>query len=148
MAVKEVLLLGNPQLYQVSTAVHGEELDDVRKIVADLHDTLLDFRHRYGAGRAIAAPQIGAMKRLLYMHIDKPIVFINPALDMMSREMIEVWDDCMCFPDLLVRVKRHQSCRISYHNGIRKTQAPLMNHLSMPVCSNGHARVHILEYPP
>jgi peptide deformylase len=43
-------------------------------------------------------------------------VFINPELDMTSKEMIEVWDDCMCFPDLLVRVKRHQSCRISYHN--------------------------------
>ena len=56
------------------------------------------------------------MKRLLYMHIDKPTVFINPMLDMMSKEIIEVWDDCLCFPDLLVKVKRHKSCRISYQD--------------------------------
>jgi len=29
---------------------------------------------------------------------------------------MEVWDDCMCFPDLLVRVKRHRSCRIRYRD--------------------------------
>ena len=116
MAVKDVLLLGNPQLYEVSTTVLKEELDDIRNTVTDLHDTLLDFRRQYGVGRAIAAPQIGVMKRLLYMYIDKPTVFINPVLDMMSKETIELWDDCLCFPDLLVRVKRHKSCRISYLN--------------------------------
>ncbi len=93
-----------------------EKLDDVRNIVTDLHDTLLDFRKQYGAGRAIAAPQIGVKKRLLYMYIDKPTVFINPVLDMMSKEIIEVWDDCLCFPDLLVRVNRHKACRISYQD--------------------------------
>lgn len=116
MSVREILLLGNPQLHEVSTTVLREEFDDIQSIVTDLHDTLLDFRKRYGAGRAIAAPQIGVMKRLLYMHIDKPAVFINPKLDMMSEETMEVWDDCLCFPDLLVRVKRHQSCRISYQD--------------------------------
>ena len=116
MSVKEVLLLGNPQLYEFSTTVLREELDDIRNIVTDLHDTLLDFRKQDDAGRAIAAPQIGVMKRLLYMHIDKPTVFINPMLDMMSKEIIELWDDCLCFPDLLVRVKRHKSCRISYQD--------------------------------
>jgi len=30
--------------------------------------------------------------------------------------MIEIWDDCMCFPDLLVRVMRHESCRIRFRN--------------------------------
>ena len=116
MPVKQVLLLGDSRLYEVSRTVVREELADIRNIVTDLHDTLLDFRKKYGAGRAIAAPQIGVMKRLLYMHIDKPTVFINPTLDMMSEEVMEVWDDCLCFPDLLVKVKRHQSCRISYQD--------------------------------
>ena len=115
MAVKEVLLLGNPQLYEVSKPVLREELGEMQDVVTDLHDTLLDFRSRYGAGRAIAAPQIGVMKRLIYMHIeDRPTVFINPMLDLKSKEMMDVWDDCLCFPDLLVRVKRHKSCRILY----------------------------------
>jgi peptide deformylase len=77
---------------------------------------MMDFRRRYGAGRAIAAPQIGVMKRLIYMHIDKPVVFINPVLQDLNEEMIEVWDDCMCFPELLVKVKRHKICTVQYHD--------------------------------
>lgn len=42
--------------------------------VTDLHDTLLDYRATYGAGRAIAAPQIGIKKRLLYMLTDREYV--------------------------------------------------------------------------
>jgi peptide deformylase len=117
MALKKVLLLGNPQLYEVSAPVLEEELEDIRHVVKDLHDTLLDFRYAYGAGRAIAAPQIGVKKRLIYMHIHgTPTVFINPFFDMKSEEMMEVWDDCLCFPDLLVRVERHRSCRILYRD--------------------------------
>ncbi|MCA1850492.1 MAG: peptide deformylase, partial [Acidobacteria bacterium] len=29
---------------------------------------------------------------------------------------LEVWADCMCFPDLLVRVLRHRNCRITYRD--------------------------------
>ena len=54
--------------------------------------------------------------RLIYMFIDKPVVFINPVIEQKSKETITVWDDCMCFPDLLVKVRRHKSCRISYKN--------------------------------
>ena len=74
----------------------------------------MEFRKQYGVGRAIAAPQIGVMKRIIYMHIDKPYVFVNPVLQNLSKEMIELWDDCMCFPDILVRVKRHRYCTIEY----------------------------------
>lgn len=114
MAVKEVLLLGNPKLYEVSKTIEQNEVESLKPVIEDLHDTLLDFRSRYNAGRAIAAPQIGVMKRMIYMHIDTPVVFINPTLDMKSAEMMEVWDDCLCFPDLLVKVLRHKECRINY----------------------------------
>ena len=116
MAVKEILLLGNPKLYEVSEPVAAEAIDTVGPLAADLHDTMMDFRRRYGAGRAIAAPQIGVMKRVLYLHIDVPVVFVNPRLTGLSPEMMTVWDDCMCFPDLLVKVRRHRSCRIVYRD--------------------------------
>ncbi len=89
----------------------------IRSVVVDLHDTLMDFRKQYGTGRAIAAPQIEVMKRIIYMFIDDTsTVFINPQLDEKSEELMEVWDDCFCFPDLLVKVMRHKSCRIRYRN--------------------------------
>ena len=114
MAVREVLLLGDARLHVVCEPVMEDELPAIGSIVEDLHDTLLDCRRRLGAGRAIAAPQIGVMKRLVYMNIDRPVVFINPVLDRLSDERLEIWDDCLSFPDLLVRVRRHRSCRIRF----------------------------------
>ena len=115
MAIRQILLLGNPRLYETSGPVTEKELESIPSVLVDLHDTLMDFRKRYGAGRAIAAPQIGEMKRILYMSIDGvSTVFINPRLEEKSADLMEVWDDCMCFPDLLVKVMRHRSCRIRY----------------------------------
>jgi len=116
MTVREILQLGNPLLYKTSEEVTLSDLDSLPLIVKDLHDTMMDFRKRYGAGRAIAAPQIGVMKRIIYMHIDSPVVFLNPSLENLSDEMIELWDDCMCFPDLLVRVRRHKRCTIRHRD--------------------------------
>lgn len=114
MAIREILLLGNPKLYKVSETVQESELKELAPIVNDLHDTLIDFRNKYGAGRAIAAPQIGIFKRLLYMYIDEPVIFINPTLEFIDAEMMEIIDDCMSFPQLLVRVKRYKRCMIEY----------------------------------
>ncbi|MCD4684957.1 MAG: peptide deformylase, partial [Anaerolineae bacterium] len=50
------------------------------------------------------------------MHIDRPVMFFNPVLDQFSEDMITLWDDCMSFPDLLVCVRRHVSCRITYRD--------------------------------
>ena len=116
MAVREVLLLGNPALYDVSAEIEAGELEKIKAVVENLRDTLMAFRRRYGAGRAIAAPQIGVKKRLICMHVDAPVVLVNPTITAKSDEMIEVWDDCMCFPDLLVKVLRHKSCRIEYRD--------------------------------
>ena len=131
MTAREILRLGNPQLYEVSSEVEKNEIDAIPSIVQDLHDTMMAFREQYGVGRAIAAPQIGVMKRVIYMHIDHPQVFINPQLTNLSDEMIELWDDCMCFPDLLVRVKRHRTCTIDYRDEQWKPQSmELENDLS------------------
>lgn len=111
---REILLLGNEELYQISEPVKPDEIETLKSVVQDLHDTLMDFREKYHAGRAIAAPQIGVKKRLLYMFIDKPVVFINPVLEFPDNEMMEVLDDCMSFPNLLVKVMRHKGCRIKY----------------------------------
>ncbi|MBN1217470.1 MAG: peptide deformylase [Anaerolineae bacterium] len=116
MPVQNILLLGDPRLYEVSQPVSQGELASLKVAVQDLHDTMMDFRQQYGAGRAIAAPQIGVMKRLVYMHINAPVVFINPVIDQHSEEMMTLWDDCMSFPDLLVKVQRHRRCRITFRD--------------------------------
>ena len=111
---RTILLLGDPELYEVSEEVKIEELQQMKQVQEDLKDTLLAFRARYGTGRAIAAPQIGVKKRVIYRHLDTPVLFINPRLSFPEQDMIDVLDDCMSFPDLLVRVKRHKRCIIYY----------------------------------
>ncbi|MCQ2558710.1 MAG: peptide deformylase [Oscillospiraceae bacterium] len=112
--IKEILKLGNPELYDISTEIQPEDLANLSTWVTDLHDTLLEYRRTYGAGRAIAAPQIGIKKRLLYMLTDREYVFINPSLSFPDDEMMEVLDDCMSFPGLCVKVMRHRRAVISY----------------------------------
>jgi peptide deformylase len=110
----DLLLLGNPALYEVSEPVLKSELPLVPGWVADLHNVMEEIRARYQFGRAIAAPQLGIRKRLIYMNIDKPVVFINPEFTYLSDELFEVWDDCMCFPNLFVKVMRHKELTIKY----------------------------------
>ena len=112
--LQDLLVLGDPRLYQKCQPVLQTELPLVETWIADLDHVMQEIRARYNFERAIAAPQLGIMKRLIYMNIDKPVIFINPELSELSTEMFELWDDCMSFPNLLVRVKRHQSLTISY----------------------------------
>jgi peptide deformylase len=122
--LSDLLLLGDPRLYETCLPVARDELPLVAGWVADLHNVMQEIRAKYNFGRAIAAPQLGIMKRLIYMNIARPegtgqawpgpVVFINPVLENLSDEQFDLWDDCMSFPNLLVRVKRHKSLTISY----------------------------------
>ncbi|MEL6942230.1 MAG: peptide deformylase [Bacteroidota bacterium] len=114
--LKDVLQLGNPLLYQVSEPIKYEELDLVKNWVEDLHHVMEEIRRIYNFGRAIAAPQLGIMKRLIYMNIDRPVVFINPEIISKSEAMFELWDDCMSFPNLLVKVRRHKDITLRYRD--------------------------------
>ena len=110
--MQPILLLGDPRLYENSSPVSQEDLPNLRRTVEDLHDTLMAFREKYHAGRAIAAPQIGVPKRLIYMYIDRPVVFLNPTLEFPDPERMELLDDCMSFPGLLVKVEQYRRCTV------------------------------------
>ncbi|MDF1695280.1 MAG: peptide deformylase [Saprospiraceae bacterium] len=110
----DLLQLGNPLLYEKCSPIEYDELPLVNDWVKDLHNVMEEIRAKYHFGRGIAAPQLGIMKRLVYINIDKPIVMINPEIVHPSEELFEVWDDCMSFPNLLVKVRRHKSLTVNY----------------------------------
>lgn len=114
MSLEHILKLGNSKLHEVSSPVRKKDLPEVIRNVEMMDQIITDFRLKYNAGRAIAAPQIGSMKRFIYLRIDKPWIIINPVFKEKSKEMIEIWDDCMSFPDLLVKVRRHKQCKIQF----------------------------------
>ncbi|HIT63550.1 MAG TPA: peptide deformylase [Candidatus Ventrimonas merdavium] len=114
--VREILKLGDPRLYACSDPVDPEEESLLQLWVQDLHDTLMDYRKTYGAGRAVAAPQIGVPKRLIYLYLERPWVIVNPELTFPDRETYELLDDCMSFPGLMVLVSRYKRADIQYQD--------------------------------
>ncbi|MBA4313149.1 MAG: peptide deformylase [Chlorobiaceae bacterium] len=116
MAVKEILLLGNPSLRQKSDRVDNFKNADVHQTVNDLQDTLNDFRKQNGFGRGISAPQIGVPSRIIFIDVEKPIALINPEIIESSNEMMILWDDCFSFPDIMVKVKRNKEIKVRYRD--------------------------------
>lgn len=114
MSLKNILRLGNPGLYEISKPILHSELNSLKPSIDILHNALMEFKEKYKSGRAVAAPQIGILKRLIYLYIDKPIVLINPELSNFSQEQIVIWDDCLCFPELLVKVKRAKKVKLKF----------------------------------
>lgn len=116
MTEKKILQLGDERLYYLSSEVLESDLPRTREIIQDLHDTIIAFQKEYGWGRAIAAPQIGEHKKIIYVFWDKPYVFINPILELIGKKEMILWDDCMSFPQILVKLKRSYQCRITYRD--------------------------------
>jgi len=112
----DLLLLGDPRLYETCAPVLEADLPLVAGWVADLHQVMAEIRATYHFGRGIAAPQLGIMKRLVYVNIDQPLVLLNPELVAFSEVTFELWDDCMSFPNLLVRVRRHEAVTVRYRD--------------------------------
>ncbi len=116
MSLKNILSLGDPLLHKVSLPLLKEDLEMIKPSITIMHNALMEFREKFGAGRAVAAPQIGLLKRFIYMHIDKPQLIINPELSDFSDETVEIWDDCLCFPGLYIKVKRAKSLKLTFRD--------------------------------
>jgi peptide deformylase len=112
-----VLLLGDPRLRVRSVEVSDFERSDFLAARETLAATLLAFRKQYGFGRAISAPQIGLAQRFIAVNLgDGPFFIINPVITVRSDETFTMWDDCMSFPDLLVRLERHRTISLRYQD--------------------------------
>ncbi len=116
MAVKPILLLGNPTLREKCTPVRSFSPGHLEQIVQDLRDTLEEFRRHNGFGRGIAAPQIGVTERLIFIDVGAPLAMVNPVIVKRSRKKMTLWDDCFSFPDLMVKVKRHLAIHLRYQD--------------------------------
>jgi len=111
----EVLLLGDPRLRRPSSSVDDPLDREFRAEVGTLIATLEAFRARQGFGRAIAAPQIGVSKRFIVLNLGEgPFVIVNPEIVWRDTATFTLWDDCMSFPFLLVKLRRHQSISVHY----------------------------------
>ncbi len=116
MPAHDILILGNPNLWQPSklvTDIHARATQDT---IRDLAETLASFRATNGFGRAIAAPQIGVRQRIIFTNVNGGFALINPVITNASPELFELWDDCFSLPNLMVRVQRHVEIAVHFTN--------------------------------
>lgn len=121
MAVRPVLSIGHPTLRAVADEVPVETIGSpsVQRLIDDLIDTM---RHANGAG--LAATQIDERLRIVVMEVDenprypyKPkiplTVAINPTIEVLDDERVEVNEGCLSVP-LRGNVERHVNIRVRY----------------------------------
>jgi peptide deformylase len=111
----EVLVLGNPQLRERSEAIIDFADKRAKEDFNNLKNALDRFRRENGFGRGIAGIQIGIKKRIIALNLGKEsFIIVNPEIIRYGAETFTMWDDCMSFKDLLVRVKRFKSIDIMF----------------------------------
>lgn len=125
MPAQRILELGDPTLWSVSERVADARTSDVQIAIRDLADTLASFRGANGFGRGIAAPQIGVLRRVIFVRM-QPAGFhgalINPEILQQSPDRLELWDDCFSLPNLMVRVSRAARVEVAYEDELGRRQ--------------------------
>jgi peptide deformylase len=118
VAVRTVLQLGDPGLRAVCDRVANPASSEIRALVADLAETLAYWRASTGYGRGIAAPQIGAGVRVIFLQLPgaEPWPLVNPEITWRSEEKIVVWDACLSFLSIFMQVERHKEILVRYQD--------------------------------
>lgn len=128
MAVRQILHVGNPLLRERSREVTRAELASVE--VQQLIDDLVDTMHAAN-GAGIAAPQVGELLRIATIEVNanprypyKPriplTVVVNPVIEPLDDELVEVNEGCLSVPNMRGNVMRHVNVRVRWwdRNGV------------------------------
>jgi len=118
MAIRTVLQLGDPGLREVAKRVENPAVPEILALVEDLADTLAYWRDTTGYGRGIAAPQIGANLRVIFLRLPGEELWplVNPVITERSKEKIVVWDACLSFLSIFMQVERHREIIVGYQD--------------------------------
>ncbi len=120
MAILKIARMGHPVLFQKAEPVADPTAPEIRKLVADMFETLDDIQ---GAG--LAAPQVHVPLRLFIFRVrpervggdadDRPIAnttVINPVLTFLGEQRQIGWEGCLSIPGIRAAVPR--AWRIRY----------------------------------
>ncbi|MFZ5872462.1 MAG: peptide deformylase [Actinomycetota bacterium] len=100
MAIQDIRLFGDPVLRTPAQPVTDFDLE-LRKLVKDLEDTMLD-----APGAGLAAPQIGVSLRVFTYYVDGVLGhLVNPDLDL-SEEQQDGEEGCLSFPGIFFETPR------------------------------------------
>ena len=111
MSILDIRVLGDPVLRK-ETAIVEDVNDDIRKLIADMFETM------YAAeGIGLAAPQIGRTERITVIDIQDAGKFalINPEITE-KKGSIRGEEGCLSIPDVFGEVERANSVTVTALN--------------------------------
>jgi peptide deformylase len=119
MALLKIARMGHPVLTTVAEPVPDPGAPEIRRLVADMFETMED-----AGGTGLAAPQVHVPLRLFVFMVqpsrasavpdDMPVghtVVINPEVIPVGEEMQLCWEGCLSIPGLRAAVPRHARVR-------------------------------------
>jgi peptide deformylase len=116
MAIREILVVPNPVLKQVSQPV--DKVDDaLRALMDDMLETMYD-----APGIGLAAIQIGVAKRVIVMDLagpdeeKAPRYFVNPEILWSSEDTAPYEEGCLSIPEVYDEVQRPARVKLKYLN--------------------------------
>jgi peptide deformylase len=117
MAVRDILRMGHPVLFQQAQPVTQFNTPELDALLEDMHDTMIAAN---GAG--LAAPQIGVSLQVVVFGVkENPrypdaeqvpyTVLINPQITAIDQEQEDGWEGCLSVPGLRGVVPRFTHIR-------------------------------------
>ncbi len=119
MAILKIARMGHPVLLQKCEPVADPGAPEIRRLVADMIETMLD-----APGVGLAAPQVYQPLRLFVFRVpagrntqdpdDTPMdntVLINPVVELLGEARAMGWEGCLSIPGLRAAVPRAQRIR-------------------------------------
>lgn len=102
MAILKIARMGHPVLLGRADEVRDPAAPEMRRLVADMAETLVD-----AGGIGLAAPQVHVPLRL-FLWRDGPAlrVLFNPVITPLGTETEAAWEGCLSIPGLRGRVDR------------------------------------------
>jgi peptide deformylase len=110
MAILKIARMGHPVLLQRAEPVSDPADPEIRRLAADMIETMLD-----AGGVGLAAPQVHVPLRLFVMQLPPdrndgaalaPLVVINPVIAPIGEDRVLRWEGCLSIPGLRAVVPR------------------------------------------
>ncbi len=122
MSVRDIVTVGHPVLRERAQEIAPDEVGSpaVQSLIDDLVDTM---RNANGAG--LAANQIGVPRRVAVIEVgDNPrypykpriplTIVVNPVIEPLDDELVEINEGCLSVPNLRGNLQRHVNVRVRY----------------------------------
>lgn len=115
MALLKIARMGHPVLLQQAEPVADPGAPEIRRLVADMIETMRD-----APGVGLAAPQVHVPLRLFVMQLPAertdgqpvaPFAVINPSFEPVGEVRVLRWEGCLSIPGLRAAVPRWQTIR-------------------------------------